>query len=92
MKNNMLKFNPSDMNSLRELCKMYGDSDVMLPARSDNGEIIWLSIDSGDITTVAIQKNGWARYNCYYVDGTSEEWFDKEQQTFYISVDQVLYC
>lgn len=76
MTEQMIRFDPTDTQSMNELMERYGDSDTMKFGINDLGEDIAISIHKDKIVVATYQSNGWARRNTYYPTGEMEERYD----------------
>lgn len=68
-----------DSNDLEGMCRImdaHGGSECPFSGRNENGEDVCLSVFHDRITVRTHQRNGWARLNTYWRDGTREETFD----------------
>lgn len=75
-----IKFDPADLEGMRELMEEYGDSKTEKFGSNELGENIGISIFKDKIVVVTYQSNGWIRKNIYYQDGSREELFDGKYQ------------
>lgn len=72
----MMEFNPNDLQLMRNLMKKHGYSSNSFFGENVNGEQIELSIFTDKIMLRTYQHNGWSRLNIYHYDGTTEEIYE----------------
>lgn len=61
---------------LQQFIKKWSKSDVPFAGRNDLGEHVLVSVNEDNVDVATIQKNNVMRHNTYWLDGTSEEWFE----------------
>lgn len=71
--NDRINFDPADVKGMRELMQKADEFSSMLVGHNYENERVLLSINDDNITTTTYQKNGYARENIYWKDGTCEE-------------------
>ena len=75
--NDRINFDPADVKGMRELMQRADEFRSMLIGHNYKKERVTLSINDDNITTITYQKNGYARENVYWKDGTCEELFER---------------
>lgn len=75
MAEEMIKFNPNDLDSMIEIMDKHNGKD-MLFGENEKGEKTVASIFKDRIEITTYQLNGWIRINVYWRDETIEELFE----------------
>lgn len=77
MNDNSVCIDMSDISSVREAMRTYGDSEMPFFGSNEDGEEQIVSVNRDNVTIVTFQHNGWARTHVVWEDGTSEETFER---------------
>lgn len=78
----MIKFDGSDWNSVREMIKAINNANSMLMGRTVDDELIEYNLAEDNVLhTTVHQNNGWLRHTYYYLDSlTVEEMYKPSEE------------
>ena len=67
-----------DIDYLRQFIKQYSGQDApVLTGHNESGEAVRINVVDDNVDVETFQDNGRTRHNTYWIDGTSEEWFEE---------------
>lgn len=75
--NNIIHFDPYNLDGMRRLMDEHGHSNTMFPGVNEDGETTYISIFSDKIVVSTCQSNSWFRKNIYHRDGSREETYER---------------
>ncbi len=75
--NTTIKFDPNNLDSMRDIMDTYGGIEHMIFGKNESGEDVVMHINSDYIIVETHQNNEWTRINTYHYDGTCEETYEK---------------
>lgn len=75
----MVKIDFGDLKAMRKLMNESYKYPQMLFGHNEDDETTITSIFNDHISVSTLQFNGWTRVNTLWFDGTTEEWFTREQ-------------
>lgn len=71
------EYDLNNYDDFQDICRKYGNTDSMLFGKTENDELMTISINFDNVITEVYQDNDWIRKNIYTKDSV-EEIYEKE--------------